>query len=157
MFFSDFALKSIEKANKTKSIFYKRKFIRQFVNMYSERVFISRIVFNRRHIYNHWKAYLLFWGIFIWVNMERLTVDSLKSKFMDPEILRIYGAIWFDTDDILRWFPLPNKVHDKVNHTRPRCIYAPSTNLTSATSTKILKPSDLSNLTLLSKRSVSCS
>ena len=80
-------------ANKTKSIFYKRQFIRQFVNMYSETVFISRILFNRRHIYNHWKACLLFWGIFIWVNMERLTVDSLKSKFMEPEFMEPYDLI----------------------------------------------------------------
>ena len=80
-------------ANKTKSIFYTRQFIRQFVNMYSETVFISRILFNRRHIYNHWKACLLFWGIFIWVNMERLTVDSLKSKFMEPEFMEPYDLI----------------------------------------------------------------
>jgi len=93
VFFSDFALKSIEMANKTKSIFYKRKFIRQFVNMYSETVFITSILFNRRHIYNHWKAYLPFWGIFIWVNMERLTVDSLKSKFMEPEFMEPYDLI----------------------------------------------------------------
>ena len=104
-------------ANKTKSIFYTRQFIRQFVNMYSERVFISRIVFNRRHIYNHWKACLFFWGIFIWVNMERLTVDSLKSKFMEPEFMEPYDLILMISDN--GFHNLPNKVHhDKGNHTQ---------------------------------------
>ena len=144
MFFSNFALKSIQMANKTKSIFYTR----QFVNMYSETVFIIRIVFNRHHIFNHWNACLFFWGIFIWANKERLTVDGLKSEFMVPEFMDPYELILmklYDGSHCHVKFTIKLSIHA---HPYKPSIFAPSTVLTS---TWMQKQFDLSTQPLYEK------
>ena len=124
MFFSDFALKSIEMANKTKSIYYTR----QFVNMYSETVFINWILFNRRSFIII-KRFICPSEEFLFeLNMERLTLDSLKSEFMEPEFTEPYDLILmilYDGSHCEIKFTM-------CNQTRPRSIFAPSTILTSA-------------------------
>ena len=89
VFFSDFALKLIEMANKTKSIYYTR----QFVNMYSETVFINWILFNRRSFIIIKRFICPSEEFLLELNMERLTLDSLKSEFMEAEFTEPYDLI----------------------------------------------------------------